>query len=96
MPDQFLLVCDEIPQDIVMLAVGPRPLEVAKALRELVGDGLWRAKQMVTQTPPVLLAEGVGEDMVAKWVGPLRDAGAVIELQTWGRDRPGQTPLSPG
>ncbi|MER5907431.1 hypothetical protein ABT150_46515 [Streptomyces mirabilis] len=43
MPEQFLLICDEIPQDIVLLNVGPRPLDVAKALRPLVGVGLWRA-----------------------------------------------------
>ncbi|MFF2548089.1 ribosomal protein L7/L12 [Kitasatospora sp. NPDC058063] len=93
MPEQFLLICDEIPQDIVLLDVGPRPLEVAKVLRELVGVGLWRAKQIVTQTPPVRLAEEVGDDVTAKWVGPLRGAGAVIELQTWWRYRPGQGPL---
>ncbi|KUO09244.1 ribosomal protein L7/L12 [Streptomyces sp. DSM 15324] len=96
MPEQFLLICDEIPQDIVLLDVGPRPLEVAKALRALVGVGLWRAKQIVTQMPPVRLAEGVGDDVTATWVGPLCDAGAVIELRTRWRYRPGQGPLPVG
>ncbi|MBF9072519.1 ribosomal protein L7/L12 [Streptacidiphilus fuscans] len=88
-----LLICDEIPLDVVLLDPGPRPLEVAKALRGLVGGGLWRAKQTVTQTPPVRLAENVGDEVLSKWVGPLREAGAVIEVRTWWRYRPGQTTL---
>lgn len=54
MPEQFSLICDEPPQDIVILDVGPRPLDMAKALQVLAGGiGLWRAKQIVTQPPPV-------------------------------------------
>ncbi|WP_079172970.1 ribosomal protein L7/L12 [Streptomyces monashensis] len=93
MPRTFLLICDEIPRDIVLLDPGPQPLEVAKALRGLAGGGLWRAKQTVTQTPPVRLAEGVGDEVVSRWVGPLREAGAVIEVRTWWRYRPGKPPL---
>jgi large subunit ribosomal protein L7/L12 len=93
MPEHFLLICDEIPQDIMLVDVGPRPLDVAKVLRELVGGGLWRAKQKVTQAPPVRLAECVGDEAISKWVGPLRAAGAVIEVRTWWRYRPGQPPL---
>ncbi|GAA4983796.1 hypothetical protein GCM10025734_06230 [Kitasatospora paranensis] len=98
MTDRFVLICDHIPQDIVLLDVGPRPLEVAKALRELMGMGigLWRAKQIVTQALPVRLAEGVGDDVTATWVGPLRDAGAMIELQTWWRYQPDQGQLPVG
>jgi large subunit ribosomal protein L7/L12 len=82
MPEYALLICDDVPQDIVLLDAGPHPLEVVKALREIFGGGLSRAQQTVKQTPPVLLAERVGEEAVTKWVGRLRDSGAVVEVRT--------------
>ncbi|MFD8706688.1 hypothetical protein ACFV1W_29495 [Kitasatospora sp. NPDC059648] len=57
----FTLVCDDIPHNVVLLDAGSSPLEVAKTFREVTGGGLWHAKQTVTDTPPVLLFEGIEE-----------------------------------
>ncbi|MEZ0066215.1 ribosomal protein L7/L12 [Streptacidiphilus sp. MAP12-20] len=41
----FMLVCDDVPHDVVLLDVGRSPLELAKAYRALTGVGLRAAER---------------------------------------------------
>ncbi|WP_042374643.1 ribosomal protein L7/L12 [Streptacidiphilus neutrinimicus] len=81
MPEHVLLICDEIPHDVVLLDLGPRPLEVIKVLRMIFDGGLWRARQTVKQSPPVLLAERIAPEAGRKWAEALRAAGAEIDVR---------------
>ncbi|WP_188306436.1 ribosomal protein L7/L12 [Streptomyces sp. CBMA123] len=85
------LVCDDVPQNVVLHEAGPRLLEVAKILRAETGAGLWRAKQAVTGPPPVLLFECVEERAAHRQADRLRAAGATVTVEPWQRRRPGPT-----
>ncbi|WP_198035146.1 ribosomal protein L7/L12 [Streptacidiphilus rugosus] len=89
----FKLICDEIPQDLLLLDAGPRPLDAARVLQGLTGVGLWRAKEKVTEGPPIRLLEGVSVEQARDWAERLIAVGASVEVRTWWRYRPGKTPL---
>ncbi|SOB81369.1 ribosomal protein L7/L12 [Streptomyces sp. 1331.2] len=84
----FTLVCDDIPHNVVLLGAGPSPLEVAKTFRTVTGGGLWHAKQTVTDTPPVLLFEGIEEKAARRHAEDLRAAGATVTVEPWVREHP--------
>ncbi|MFG2825119.1 ribosomal protein L7/L12 [Kitasatospora sp. NPDC048365] len=84
----YLLVCDDVPYDVVLLDPGARPLEVAKVLRAVVGGGLWGAKQAVTGERPVVLLDGLREDEAEQVAGRLRAAGASVEVRPRAVGRP--------
>ncbi|CAL9300273.1 ribosomal protein L7/L12 [Streptomyces sp. SudanB91_2054] len=84
MADEYiLLVCDDVPHDVVLSDPGVRVMDVVQVVRRLTGLSLWRSKVLATQFPAVLLA-GVPEEDAAAAVSALRDAGARAET----RERP--------
>ncbi|MBD2817137.1 ribosomal protein L7/L12 [Streptomyces parvulus] len=84
MADEYiLLVCDDVPHDVVLSDPGVRVMDVVRVVRRLTGLSLWHSKVLTTQVPAVLLA-GVPEEDAAAAVSALRDAGARAET----RERP--------
>ncbi|AXI90881.1 ribosomal protein L7/L12 [Streptomyces griseoincarnatus] len=82
-----MLVCDDVPHDVVLSDPGVRVMDVVQVVRRLTGLSLWRGKVLATQVPAVLLA-GVPEEEAAAAVSALRDAGARAET----RERPEPDP----
>ncbi len=82
--EYFLLVCDDVPHDVVLTDPGVRVMDVVQVVRRLTGLSLWRSKVLVTQVPAVLLT-GLPEEDAAAAVSALRDAGARAET----KERPG-------
>ncbi|MGW2961534.1 ribosomal protein L7/L12 [Streptomyces sp. NPDC001220] len=81
--EYFLLVCDDVPHDVVLTDPGVRVLDVAQVVRRLTGLSLWRSKVLATQVPALILG-GVPRGDAAAAVLVLRDAGARAET----RERP--------
>lgn len=42
--EYFLLVCDDVPHDVVLTEVGTRMLDVLRVMRRLTGLSLWHSK----------------------------------------------------
>ena len=66
--------------DVVIKEIGPKKINVIKAVRQLTALGLREAKDLVDGAPSVVMeavAKEVAEDAKAK----LEEAGAVIELK---------------
>ncbi|MFE4581045.1 ribosomal protein L7/L12 [Streptomyces chartreusis] len=82
----FLVVCDDVPHDVVLTDPGARMIDVAQVIRRLTGLSLWRSKVLATQAPAVVLNSVPEEDAVAA-VSALRDAGAQAETRE--RSEPG-------
>ncbi|MEE1761934.1 MULTISPECIES: ribosomal protein L7/L12 [unclassified Streptomyces] len=81
--EYFLLVCDDVPHDVVLTDPGVRVMDVAQVVRRLTGLSLWRSKMLATQVPAVVLT-CVPEEDAAAAVSALDDAGAQAEA----RERP--------
>lgn len=65
--------------DVVLKEIGPKKIQVIKAVRTLTALGLREAKELVDGAPnPVL--EGVGKDAAEDAKATLEEAGAVVEL----------------
>ncbi|MFF3965005.1 ribosomal protein L7/L12 [Streptomyces griseorubiginosus] len=88
--EYFLLVCDDVPHDVVLTDPGVRVMDVVQVVRRLTGLSLWRSKVLATQVPAVILACVPEEDATAS-VSALRDAGARAEA----RERPQPDFLKP-
>ncbi|HEY62263.1 MAG: 50S ribosomal protein L7/L12 [Anaerolineales bacterium] len=65
--------------DVIIKDVGPKKIEVIKAVRQLTSLGLKEAKE-VAETPGSKVLEGVGKDVANDAKTKLEAAGAVIEL----------------
>lgn len=78
--EYFLLVCDDVPHDVVLTDPGVRVLDVAQVVRRLTGLSLWRSKVLATQVPAVIL-DGVAQEDAAAAVSALRDVGAQAETR---------------
>ncbi|RPE42835.1 large subunit ribosomal protein L7/L12 [Streptomyces sp. Ag109_O5-1] len=76
--EYFLLVCDDVPYDVVLTDPGARVLDVAQAVRRLTGLSLWRSKVLATRVPALIL-DGVPQEDATAAVLALRDAGAQAE-----------------
>ena len=63
---------------ITLLAAGPRPIAVVKELRELGGLGLRQAKDLVDETPSLVLT-GLTLEASSVALAKLRKAGATVE-----------------
>ncbi|AZQ35668.1 ribosomal protein L7/L12 [Streptomyces cyaneochromogenes] len=81
--EYFLLVCDDVPHDVVLTDPGIRVLDVARVVRRLTGLSLWRSKDLATQLPAVILV-GVPQEDAEAAATALREVGAQAEV----RDRP--------
>ncbi|MED7823720.1 ribosomal protein L7/L12 [Streptomyces chiangmaiensis] len=78
--EYFLLVCDDVPHDVVLTDPGLRVMDVVQVVRRLKGLSLWHCKVLVMQVPAVILA-GVPKEDAAAAVSALRDAGAQAETR---------------
>jgi large subunit ribosomal protein L7/L12 len=66
--------------DVIIKEVGPKKIEVIKAVRKLTALGLKEAKDLVDGAPSTAL-EGVGKDAAEDARKALEEAGAVVELK---------------
>ncbi|MER5199413.1 ribosomal protein L7/L12 [Streptomyces sp. NPDC002755] len=78
--EYFLLVCDDVPHDVVLTDPGVRVMDVVQVVRRLTGLSLWRSKILTTLVPAVVLT-CVPEEDAAAAVSVLRDAGARAETR---------------
>ncbi|WP_037683654.1 ribosomal protein L7/L12 [Streptomyces griseus] len=76
--EYFLLVCDDVPHDVVLTDPGVRVMDVVQVVRRLTG--LRRSKVLAARVPAVILV-GVPEEDAAAAVSALRDAGAQAETR---------------
>lgn len=72
----FLLVCDDVPHDVVLTDPGVRVMDVVQVVRRLTGLSLWRSKVLATQ-----VLAGVPQEDAAAAVSALRDVGAQVEAR---------------
>ncbi|MCX4609962.1 ribosomal protein L7/L12 [Streptomyces sp. RLB3-17] len=80
MTEYFLLVCDDVPHDVLLTDPGARVLDVAQVVRRLTGLSLWRSKVLATQVPARIL-DGVLQEDAEAAVAALRDVGAQAEVR---------------
>jgi large subunit ribosomal protein L7/L12 len=66
--------------DVVLKEIGPKKIEVIKAVRQLTALGLKEAKDMVDGVPSTVM-EAVGKDAAADAKTKLEEAGAVVEVK---------------
>ncbi|MGJ5695036.1 ribosomal protein L7/L12 [Streptomyces sp. SID7815] len=78
--DYFLLVCDDVPHDVVLTDPGIRVLDVAQVVRRLTGLSLWRSKVLATQVPALIL-DGVHRADAGAAATNLRAAGALAQVR---------------
>ncbi|MFF3986239.1 ribosomal protein L7/L12 [Streptomyces sp. NPDC001797] len=78
--EYFTLVCDDVPNDVLLVDPGSSPLDVAQVVRQLAGLSLWRSKVLVDQAPVVIL-DGIPEEAAEIAVAALRDVGAQAEVR---------------
>ena len=65
--------------DVVLKDVGPKKIDVIKAIRKLTGLGLGESKEMA-ETAGSKVMEAVGKDAAEEAKKALEEAGAVVEL----------------
>jgi large subunit ribosomal protein L7/L12 len=66
--------------DVVLKEIGPKKIEVIKAVRQLTALGLKEAKDLVDGAPNVV-QEAVSKDAAEDAKATLEEAGAVVELK---------------
>jgi large subunit ribosomal protein L7/L12 len=66
--------------DVVLKEIGPKKINVIKAVRQLTALGLREAKELVDGAPSVVM-EAVAKEAAEDAKGKLEEAGAVIELK---------------
>jgi len=66
--------------DVIIKEIGPKKIEVIKAVRQLTSLGLKEAKDLVDGAPSTAM-EGVGKDAARDAKAKLEEAGAVVELK---------------
>ena len=66
--------------DVIIKEVGPKKIEVIKAVRKLTALGLKEAKDLVDGAPSTAM-EAVGKDAAEEAKKALEEAGAVVELK---------------
>ncbi len=66
--------------DVELTAAGDSKINVIKAVREISGQGLKEAKDMVDGAP-VVLKEGASKEEAEEMKGKLEEAGATVTLK---------------
>ena len=66
--------------DVILKEVGPKKIEVIKAVRQLTALGLKEAKDMVDGVPSTVM-DAVGKDAATDAKAKLEEAGAVVEVK---------------
>lgn len=83
MTDQWgyvTVVCDDIPQTVVLTDVGARTLDVLQVVRRLTGMSIWHSKVLMDQAP-VVIHDGIPEEAAESAVAALREAGAQADVR---------------
>ena len=66
--------------DVVIKEIGPKKIQVIKAVRQLTALGLREAKELVDGAPSVVM-EAVSKEAAEEAKAALEEGGAVIELK---------------
>jgi large subunit ribosomal protein L7/L12 len=66
--------------DVMIKEIGPKKIQVIKAVRQITSLGLREAKEVVDGAPGVVL-EAVAKEAAEDAKAQLEEAGAVVELQ---------------
>ncbi len=66
--------------DLILKEIGPKKIEVIKAIRAITNLGLKEAKELVEGAPSVVL-EQVSKDSINDAKGKLEEAGAGVEVK---------------
>ncbi len=66
--------------NLILKEIGPKKINVIKAIRGITSLGLKEAKELVESAPAVILEE-VGKDAVNEGKAQLEEAGAVVEIK---------------
>lgn len=66
--------------DVVIKEIGPKKIQVIKAVRQLTSLGLREAKEVVDGAPSAVL-EAVSKEAAEDAQAQLEEAGAVVELE---------------
>ena len=66
--------------DVILKEIGPKKINVIKAIRAITPLGLKEAKELVESAPATVLEE-VSKDMAEDGKSKLEDAGAVVEMK---------------
>lgn len=66
--------------DLILKEIGPKKINVIKAIRAITPLGLKEAKELVESAPATVLEE-VSKDMAEDGKVKLEEAGAVVELK---------------
>lgn len=66
--------------DVVLKEIGPKKIEVIKAVRQLTALGLREAKDLVDSAPSVVM-EAAAKEAAEDGKSKLETAGAVVELK---------------
>ncbi|MFB8240879.1 ribosomal protein L7/L12 [Kitasatospora purpeofusca] len=74
------LICDNVPNAVVLTDFGPRVIEVVKVLRRRTGLSLWQGRSLLDRLPATVL-EDVSEETAEATVRELRAAGAKAEVR---------------
>ncbi len=65
--------------DVTLKEIGPKKINVIKAVREVTTLGLKEAKDLV-ESAPTVVKEAISKDEADDLKGKLEDAGAVVEV----------------
>ncbi|MGA5822303.1 ribosomal protein L7/L12 [Kitasatospora sp. NPDC094028] len=74
------LVCDHVPDDVVLTDAGPQALETVKVIHRHTGLSLWHSKVLLGDLPATLLEEAE-ESRAERLVEDLRRVGAAAEIR---------------
>jgi large subunit ribosomal protein L7/L12 len=66
--------------DVIIKEIGPKKIEVIRAVRQLTSLGLKEAKDLVDGVPSTVM-EAVGKDAAEDARARLEEAGAVVEVK---------------
>lgn len=66
--------------DVILKDIGPKKIEVIKAVRQLIALGLREAKEMVDSAPSTVM-EAVAKEAAEDAKSKLEAAGAVVEIK---------------
>ena len=66
--------------DVILKEIGPKKIEVIKAVRQLTALGLREAKELVDSAPSTVM-EAVAKEAAEDAKGKLEAGGAVVELK---------------
>lgn len=66
--------------DVILKEIGPKKIEVIRAVRQLIALGLKEAKELVDGAPSTVM-EAVGKEVAEDAKAKLEEAGAVVEIR---------------